>query len=59
VVAKRPSGQKERIRRFKTKGQAKNWIVRKSEAWLRKRGPVKSPKAHGRGAACYRPSGFV
>jgi hypothetical protein len=37
VVATRPSGQHEHIRRFKTESEANHWIARKSEAWLKKR----------------------
>jgi hypothetical protein len=38
VLARHPSGQQEQVRRFKTESEAKNWIVRKSKAWLKKRG---------------------
>jgi hypothetical protein len=38
VLARHPSGQQEHVRRFKTENEAKNWIARKSEAWLKKRG---------------------
>ena len=38
VVATHPSGQREHIRRFKTETEAKDWIARKSKAWLKKRG---------------------
>jgi hypothetical protein len=52
VFTKRPSGQKELIRRFKTEAQAKAWIARKSEAWLMSRSyaddkALKVPPARG------------
>jgi hypothetical protein len=38
VLARHPSGQQEHVRRFKAESEAKNWIARKSKAWLKKRG---------------------
>ena len=38
VIATHPSGQHEHIRRFKTETEARRWIIRKSKAWLKKRG---------------------
>jgi NTE family protein len=38
VLARHPSGQREHVHRFKSETEAKNWIARKSKAWLRKRG---------------------
>jgi hypothetical protein len=38
VLARHPSGQREHVRRFKSETEAKNWIARKSTAWLKKRG---------------------
>jgi hypothetical protein len=38
VFATHRSGQQEHVRRFKTETEAKNWIARKSKAWLKKRG---------------------
>ena len=37
VLSRHPSGQREHVRRFKTETEAKNWIARKSKAWLKKR----------------------
>ena len=36
VLARHPSGQHVHVRRFKTQGEAKFWIARKSKAWLKK-----------------------
>jgi hypothetical protein len=36
VLARHPSGQLVRVRRFKTQSEAKFWIARKSKAWLKK-----------------------
>jgi hypothetical protein len=38
VMATHSSGQREHIRRFKTEAEARRWIIRKSKAWLKKRG---------------------
>jgi hypothetical protein len=38
VLARHPSGQQEHVRRFKSETEAKNWIARKSKAWLKKQG---------------------
>jgi hypothetical protein len=38
VLARHPSGQREHVRRFKSETEAKNWIARKSKAWLKKQG---------------------
>jgi hypothetical protein len=35
VLARHPSGQREHVRRFKSATEAKNWIARKSTAWLK------------------------
>jgi hypothetical protein len=40
VLARHPSGQLVHVRRFKTQGEAKFWIARKSKAWLKKQGYV-------------------
>jgi hypothetical protein len=37
MLARHPSDQQEHVRRFKTESEAKNWIARKSKAWLKKR----------------------
>jgi hypothetical protein len=38
LASHHPSSQREHVHRFKSETEAKNWIARKSKAWLRKRG---------------------
>jgi hypothetical protein len=38
VVVIHQSGQREHIRRFQTRTEAKRWIRLKAKAWLEKRG---------------------